>query len=310
MQIPTPTDQELHAAEIESLERRIMELALERTGGRHGALFLWDEREKGLVLDFHMVEGVAVALPGVVLRHRRDGRPNGLALWVLDHNRSYLCNDTSNDPHYAKYFLDAASVVAVPISYQKRAIGVLSMSSREQGAFTEEHVTELESLALSAAKFLRRAQLYRATHAREGRPFLIKGLSPEWLEVERQLELVSASDTSMLIHGESGTGKELVAHAIHFNSRRVDRPFIVVNCAAIPETMLESTLFGHVRGAFTGATFTRIGEFQKADGGTLFLDEVGELALPLQAKVLRAVEQGEIQAVGSNETPRRVDWQN
>ena len=109
------------------------------------------------------------------------------------------------------------------------------------------------------------------------------------------------------MRGESGTGKDLVARAIHMSSRRADRPYVTVNCAAIPETLLESILFGHVRGAFTGASFEKIGEFQKADGGTLFLDEVGELPVMLQAKVLRAVEQGEVQPLGSNAPPERVD---
>jgi DNA-binding NtrC family response regulator len=110
-----------------------------------------------------------------------------------------------------------------------------------------------------------------------------------------------------LIRGESGTGKDLVSRAIHWNSRRADKPYVTVNCAAIPETLLESILFGHVKGAFTGASFHKVGEFQKANGGTLFLDEVGELPVMLQAKVLRAVEQGEVQPLGSNDPPDRVD---
>jgi transcriptional regulator with PAS, ATPase and Fis domain len=98
-----------------------------------------------------------------------------------------------------------------------------------------------------------------------------------------------------------------VANAIHFNSKRAAQPFVTVNCAAIPETMLESMLFGHVRGAFSGATTDKIGELQKADGGTLFLDELGELPMLLQPKLLRAVEYGEIQPLGSNKAPVRVD---
>jgi transcriptional regulator with PAS, ATPase and Fis domain len=111
----------------------------------------------------------------------------------------------------------------------------------------------------------------------------------------------------VLVQGESGTGKDLVSRAIHFNSKRASKPFVAVNCAAIPETLLESVLFGHVKGAFTGATTVKLGEFQKADGGTLFLDELGELPLMLQAKVLRAIEQGEVTPLGSNDAPARVD---
>ncbi|MBI2932653.1 MAG: sigma-54-dependent Fis family transcriptional regulator [Planctomycetes bacterium] len=300
-------DEVLHAAAVESLERRIVQLALERTQSRNGAIFLWDTKEQGLVAHFHIVEDVVLDLPGAVLRGRSDGRPGGIALWVMDHNQPYLCPDSREDAHYTMYFLDVRSIAAVPIPWQGRPIGVLSVSSQQPHAFTPAHLDELESLAASSAKFLRRAQLSRARHGQGRRPFLIKGLSPEWLDVERRIEHVSPTDAPVLIQGESGTGKELVAHAIHFNSGRAEKPFVVVNCAAIPESMLESTLFGHVRGAFTGATHTRLGEFKKADGGILFLDEVGELALPLQAKLLRAVEQGEIQPLGSNAPPERVD---
>ncbi len=301
------SDKALNAADIESLEREIVELALQHTAARHGAIFLWDERAKGLAIDFHIVEGLVVTLPGVVLRRQPRGTPNGIAFEALDRNEVYLCSETRDDPNYAPYFLEVRSVLAVPIAYQRRAIGVITVSSRRPHAFDHTHVTALEELAKSSGKFLRRAQLYRATRRDDQRPFLIKGISPEWLEVERRIEQVSATEAAVLIHGESGTGKELVARAIHFNSRREGKPFITVNCAAIPETMLESVLFGHVAGAFTGATFDKLGEFQKAHGGTLFLDEVGELPMPLQAKVLRAVELGEVQPLGSNKPPQHVD---
>jgi DNA-binding NtrC family response regulator len=302
-------DAALHATDIESLERRIVALSCEQTGTRHGAIFLWDAKQKGLVVDFHVVSDVVVTLPGSVLRRRTDGRANGIALVCHDTNLPYVCNDTAKDPSYARYFLDVASVLAVPIPWQGRSIGVLSVSSERKDAFTMEHVRALDRLASSAAKFLRRAQLARATRDATGerRPFLIKGLSPAWLEVERKLEQVSSTDAPVLVHGESGTGKDLVSRAIHFNSKRAQKPYVTVNCAAIPETMLESILFGHVRGAFTGASFDKIGEFQKADGGTLFLDELGELPLVLQAKVLRAIEQGEVTPLGSNKPPERVD---
>ncbi len=299
-------DAALHAASVEQLERRIMDLALARTGARNGALFLWDARRHGLAVGFHVVEGLVVDIPGALVQPQKDGRPSGVAWHVFEANRPALVDDTATDPRYAPYFLDVRSIVAVPIQYQRKAIGVLSVSARERGAFTAAHLAELEALAASAAKFVRRAQLYQATRG-EGRPFLIKGLSPEWLEVERRIEHVAFTDAPVLITGESGTGKELVARAIHFNSRRSGRPFVTVNCAAIPEAMLESLLFGHLRGAFTGASFDKVGEFQKADGGTLFLDELGELPPPLQPKLLRAIEHGEVQPLGSNRPPERVD---
>ncbi|HEY4243291.1 MAG TPA: sigma-54-dependent Fis family transcriptional regulator [Kofleriaceae bacterium] len=292
----------LHAATADDLQARIMDLALARTGARHGAIFLYDAKRKGLVVSFHVVEGMVVPMPETLI----EERSGGVAMHVLRTHAPYLVADSRRDPYYAPYFLDVRSIAAVPILYQRRAIGVLSVSAREPGAFDDAHLAELEALAASAAKFLRRAQLYWASQ-RTGRPLFVKGLSPEWLEVERRIEHVAGTDSPVLVCGESGTGKELVANSIHFNSRRAAAPFVTVNCAAIPETMLESLLFGHVRGAFTGATADKIGELQKADGGTLFLDELGELPTSLQPKLLRAVELGEIQPLGSNRAPLRVD---
>ncbi|HEX4354731.1 MAG TPA: sigma-54 dependent transcriptional regulator, partial [Polyangiales bacterium] len=132
------------------------------------------------------------------------------------------------------------------------------------------------------------------------------GSDPKLLRVFRTIQQVCDTDCSVLITGESGTGKELVARALHAGSSRASGPFVTVNCAAIPENLLESELFGHVRGAFTGALSPRVGRFVAADGGTIFLDEIGELPLSQQAKLLRAVQEREIIAVGDAK-PRKVD---
>ncbi|MBK8237194.1 MAG: sigma-54-dependent Fis family transcriptional regulator [Deltaproteobacteria bacterium] len=298
---------ELHDADVEQLERRLLELALRRTSTRHGAIFLWRDDEQALALDFHVVDDLVVTLPDARVRRPSPGQPPGIALLAFERNEPYLCRDTAADPNYARYFLDVGSIAAVPIPWQDRAIGVLTVSADDRGALTPHHLVALVELAQTAARFLRRAQQYRRTRDDRRRPLLIKGLSPQWLEVERRIERASPSDVPVLIHGESGTGKELVAHAIHFNSRRESKPFVTVNCAAIPENLLESVLFGHVRGAFTGASFEKQGEFHKADGGTLFLDELGDLPLSLQSKLLRAVESGEVAKLGSNKPPERVD---
>jgi two-component system, NtrC family, response regulator HydG len=134
----------------------------------------------------------------------------------------------------------------------------------------------------------------------------IVGRSPAMREVLDRVMRVGPTDATVLITGESGTGKELVARALHVASRRSSRPFVPVNCAAITETLLESELFGHARGAFTGATRARRGMFEEADGGTLFIDEVGETSPGFQAKLLRALQEGEIRRVGES-VPVRVD---
>jgi DNA-binding NtrC family response regulator len=128
--------------------------------------------------------------------------------------------------------------------------------------------------------------------------------NPKMEELINMVARVSASRATVLIQGESGTGKELFARLIHKMSPRSEKPMIVVNCSALPETLLESELFGHERGAFTGATARRKGRFEEADGGTLFLDEIGELSLPVQVKLLRFIQEREFQRLGGNQTIR------
>ncbi|MBK9035210.1 MAG: sigma-54-dependent Fis family transcriptional regulator [Myxococcales bacterium] len=293
----------LAEARPEAIEREVVERALGATGAGIGALFLWDKKVRGLVLSHHVVEGLVVTLPDTVIRG--DGRP-GIAGWAFEQDAPYLCRDSASDEHYTRYLLDVRAIAAAPVRWQGKPIGVITVATRT-GTLDKAALAALTELATAAARFVRRAQADRQSREETGRPFLIGGLSPEWREVERRIELASPTRAPILVRGESGTGKDLVARAIHGASGRADRPYVTVNCAAIPETLLESILFGHVKGAFTGASADKLGEFQKADRGTLFLDEVGELPVALQAKVLRAVEQGEVQPLGSNTAPARVD---
>jgi transcriptional regulator with GAF, ATPase, and Fis domain len=130
------------------------------------------------------------------------------------------------------------------------------------------------------------------------------GESAGMVELAWMVRLVAPRSTAVLIEGDTGTGKELVAKAVHLLSKRASKPFVVLNCAAIPESLLEAELFGHTRGAFTGAVQSRMGRIEAANGGTLFLDEIGEMPLALQPKMLRFLESGELQRVGDNETMR------
>ncbi len=128
------------------------------------------------------------------------------------------------------------------------------------------------------------------------------GTSPAMVKLMEQILLVAPSNASVLITGENGTGKELVARSIHFHSQRKDKPFVEVNCAAIPEELIESELFGHEKGAFTGAVSQKKGKFDLADGGTLFLDEIGDMSLKTQAKILRILQERKFERVGGNRT--------
>ncbi len=134
----------------------------------------------------------------------------------------------------------------------------------------------------------------------------IIGSSPQMQELFAEIRRISMFDVSVLLLGETGTGKEMAASAIHWESARSDKPFVPIDCASLPENLIESELFGHEKGAFTGASQERIGRFETANGGTVFLDEIGNIPLPLQAKLLRVVEQGEITKVGGKEL-KQVD---
>jgi formate hydrogenlyase transcriptional activator len=146
-------------------------------------------------------------------------------------------------------------------------------------------------------------QLHLETEIGSGHCFEdIVGKSPAIQMVLEQVAIVAPTDSTVLLHGETGTGKELIARAIHNLSTRRDRPYVRMNCAAIPSGLLESELFGHEKGAFTGALIQRKGRFESADGGSLFLDEIGDISLELQPKLLRAIQEQEFERLGSSRT--------
>ncbi len=136
--------------------------------------------------------------------------------------------------------------------------------------------------------------------SKENNPCHIIGNTPSIIKILRTIEAFKDTESSILIHGETGTGKEIIARTLHYNSKRYDKPFVTVNCAAIPRELMESELFGYERGAFTGAVASRVGKFEEASDGTIFLDEIGELELPLQAKLLRVLQEREIERIGNN----------
>lgn len=208
---------------------------------------------------------------------------------------------------------------AVPLLAHERALGTLSVVSLRENAFSEddagllsnigsqlaiavENVLAYQEIATLKDK-LNKEKLYLEDEIRNELNFdEIIGESPAIKKVLRQVGIVAPTDSTVLIFGETGTGKELLARAIHDRSKRRERTFVKLNCAAIPTGLIESELFGHERGAFTGAIATKVGRFELANGGTLFLDEVGEIPLELQSKLLRVLQEQEFERLGSTRT--------
>ena len=217
--------------------------------------------------------------------------------------------------------LEVHDCMGCVLQVEGRAWGVLTLDALEAGRFTDAHLAILDAFGKLAAATVGavqrikrlahlaesehlRAEQYKRAAAEPDRQLL--GQSAALRALRREIDLVAGSDLTVLITGETGVGKELVAQAIHAQSRRADRPLVSLNCAALPDTLVESELFGHVKGAFTGAVTERQGKFELADGGTLFLDEVAEMPLAVQAKLLRVLQEGQLQRVGSDRE-RHVD---
>ena len=200
-------------------------------------------------------------------------------------------------------------VLCVPLVAVQKTLGVIYLtSSQADSPFLEDHIHFLVSVSAVAAvaieNILALDQLSSENRQLKEQMFssTLIGESRAIRKVETFISRVASEDVTVLIRGESGTGKELVARSIHHNSPRADRPFVAINCAAIPEALLESELFGHEKGAFTSASALKKGKLEAAEEGTLFLDEIGELAPSLQAKILRALQQKEFERVGGNRT--------
>ncbi len=211
------------------------------------------------------------------------------------------------------------SFICVPIMTGKEVMGTLS--AKRLNADREHLDEDVQLLTIVASMIAQAVKLRRAIQEERQRlidentrlkhqlqekfhPRNIIGNSAAMQEVFTLTAQVASSEATVLIRGESGTGKELIAHAVHYNSPRSDGPFVKVNCSALPETVIESELFGHEKGAFTGAVQSRKGRFELADGGTIFLDEIGDLSPLLQSKLLRVLQEQEFERVGANTTQR------
>lgn len=211
--------------------------------------------------------------------------------------------------------LKVHACIGLPLFAGQNLIGALTLDGMEPDQFDVFSDEELRLIAALAAGALSNALLIEQLESQNMLPgsttdfgqvkeTQMIGLSPGMMQLKKEIEIVAASDLNVLISGETGTGKELVAKAIHEGSPRAVNPLVYLNCAALPESVAESELFGHVKGAFTGAISNRSGKFEMADNGTLFLDEIGELSLALQAKLLRVLQYGDIQRVGDDRSLR------
>jgi DNA-binding NtrC family response regulator len=270
---PSPT---ILIAEDEDLMRAILTRLLEEAGYRVLAVANAEE-----ALERFAADDIAVTLTDI-----RMTEMDGLAL--LDHIKS----------------IDAEALVIVMTAYSSVDSAVAALRKGAYDYITKPFVNE--DLLQSVKNALRQRELFRENrHLRRelDRRYSfseIIGTSTALHAVFRLVEKVAATNTNILIQGESGTGKELIARAIHHNSPRSERPFVAVNCGAIPETLLESELFGHMKGAFTGAITSKLGHFRSAEGGTVLLDEVGEISPAMQVRLLRTLQEHEVVPLGSS----------
>ncbi|PWV65536.1 sigma-54 interaction domain-containing protein [Plasticicumulans acidivorans] len=305
---------------VDVVLREMLHLLSELLGLNRGRIVLLDEPQDGR-LPTHCRIRYAYGLTQEEIARGCYALGEGITGRVLSQGQLIIVQDIDSDPNFLARAVARASLprepvsfIALPLRIEQRNVGVLAchrIRSRDRALADDVAILRILStlaaqvLALQAAVQARtgalerqNAMLTRALETGNARYGII-GTSPVLLQAISELERVSDTTASVLLLGESGTGKELFARALHLASPRRDQPFIKVNCAAIPETLFESELFGYERGAFTGAHAPRAGWFEQASGGTIFLDEIGELPLTMQTKLLRTLQEGTIIRLGA-----------
>jgi transcriptional regulator with GAF, ATPase, and Fis domain len=238
-----------------------------------------------------------------------------VAGWIGMHKRSFLSDDVLREFNFrnpSEHVRQLGASMAVPLLAEGEPFGMIHLVNSRGGArFSDEQIRLISALAPLASQFILRAkvqetvfadnQRLKASLQQERGVGNLLGVSRLMEEVRNRIVVAGPSYASVLLIGETGTGKEVAARAIHVQSPRAEKPFIAVNCAAIPASLFESELFGHEKGSFTGATATMKGKFEQADGGTLFLDEISAMPLELQPKLLRILEERCFSRIGSSE---------
>ena len=295
---------------LAALQQKVLEAVLEISPADRAAILLTEEGTGGFA--------------SVMGRDRRLGPNQSIQVSqtilkrVIEEHVAVLSNDVPSDETFreAESLLapHVSAVLAVPLEVQDKLLGALYLDTSSQGARFDSELLQLvtalgnvAALAIENAHHLERlGDENRRLQQELNIEHNMVGESQRMRDVYQFVSRVAARESTVLIQGESGTGKELVARAIHSNSGRANRPFVAINCAAIVDTLLESELFGHEKGAFTGAVAQKKGKLEMAEGGTVFLDEVGELAAPLQAKLLRVLQEREFERVGGTR-PIKLD---
>nr|WP_242521765.1 nif-specific transcriptional activator NifA [Motiliproteus sp. SC1-56] len=295
--------------------REVLRVLHARAAMSHGMATLRDPESGELLLNaVHTVD--AQPLPQVSYR-----AGEGLTGQIMETGQALVVERLADEPEFLDrlgLYDSSLPFVGVPIfAGNDSPVGVLAAQPpAESGVFMKERLQLMQMIANLMGNSVRlaweveherksltneRDSLRRAIKAEHGFDNVV-GSSDSMRRVFEQVRQVAKWDTTVLIRGQSGTGKELIASAIHYNSPRASAAFIKLNCAALPDNLIESELFGHEKGAFTGATHQHKGRFEQADGGTLFLDEIGEISPTFQAKLLRVLQEGELQRVGGTKT--------
>lgn len=301
------------AHDLDNLLTLIVETAARAMNARAGSLLLLDRKTGKLYFQ------VATGSKKERVKSYEVELGQGIAGTVAQKGTPLLIPDVQKDPRWYKGISEALSfetrsIACVPMRMGNEIIGVVQVIDKADGVcMTDSDLVllqvyaDLAAVAIgSAQRIARMNQENRELKAALGMKRKIVGESKPIQQVVTDAIKAAGAKTSVLITGESGTGKELLARLIHDASPRKDKPMVALNCAALPESLLEDELFGHEKGAFTGAVSRKIGKFEFADGGTIFLDEIGEMIPGMQAKLLRVVQEGVFYRVGGN-TPIRVD---
>ena len=303
----------LHSiVDLDPLLDHLLELAIETTRAGKGLILLRD-REQSLTIR---------AVRGMQRESVTDATEicQSVIEDVAVGGAPVLAVDASSDERFRQresiISFKIQTLMCVPLSVRNEVLGAVYVDGRGTDSFSTEDLDFLVSFAQLAAiaidnanlmKSLKQENLYLRKEVETRYQFQNLVCNSEVMQqLAHLLEKVSRSDVSILVTGETGTGKSMVARAVHYASQRSSKPFVTVDCGALPENLLESELFGHLKGAFSGAVHDRTGLIEEADGGTLFLDEVTNTSLELQAKLLRVLQEGEIRKVGENK-PRKVD---